>query len=125
MLMKNLLSETKDALRTEGYEPNDIVFIGSRDGRYALSWEEFEELANFDYDEGFGGQEVADDLLIGMRDGSFFCRQEYDGSEWWEYWAVPKVEKNPRPITKLRCDPGHNLSEINDPPEWMKTGYGL
>ncbi len=123
--MKNLLKETKAELQTAGYTPEDIVFIGSRDGEYACSWEEFEKLANFNYDDGFGGQEIADDLLIRMRDGAFFCREEYDGSEWWEFWPVPKVVKNPRPITKLRRYPGHNLSEINDPPEWMKTGYGL
>jgi len=123
--MANLLSETKSALRMEGYKPKDIVFIGSWDGRYACSWEEFEKLANFNYDERSSGQEIADDLVIRMRDGSFFCRQKHDGSERWEHWPVPRVEKNPRPITKLRCYRGHNLSQINNPPEWMRTGYGL
>jgi hypothetical protein len=118
--MRNLLMETKAELRTEGYTPDDIVFIGSRDGHYACSWEEFEKLADFDYDNGFGGQEVADDLLIRMIDGSFFCREEYDGSEWWNYWPVPKFEANPRPITRLKTSSiAHALAEINDPPEWM------
>jgi hypothetical protein len=117
--MKNLLTETKKELEREGYTHEDIVFIGSRDGYYACSWEEFEKLADFSYDEGFGGQAVADDLLIRMRDGSFFARGEYDGSEWWDYWRVPAVLENPRRITKLKTGPGHDLAGINDRPEWM------
>ena len=111
--MKKLLTETKAELRTEGYTPEDIVFIGSRDGEYACSWEEFERLADFNYYDGFGEQKVADDLLIRMRDGAFFYRDEYDGAEAWGFWPVPVIRENPRRITTLKTGPGYSLANIN------------
>lgn len=42
----------------------DVAWVGSQDGEYAISWEEFKAIANFDYDSGYGIQEIARDLVV-------------------------------------------------------------
>ena len=49
----------------------------------------FLECLSFDYDDGFGGQELFG--TIWYTDGTFSQRGEYDGSEWWEYVKCPEV----------------------------------
>jgi hypothetical protein len=51
----------------------------------------FEEAEYFfeglEYDSGYGLQEL--DGVIVIKDGTWFQRGEYDGSEWWEYMVTP------------------------------------
>lgn len=44
---------------------------------------------NFDYDAGFGGQELYGNIWY--TDGTWSERGEYDGSEWWEYKSSPEI----------------------------------
>lgn len=81
----NFLTETKRAIKGSGHKPDDIMFIGSLDGEYRISWDKFKDIAAFDYDNGFGGQEIASDLIIYFKDHTYITRGEYDGSEWWQY----------------------------------------
>ena len=83
--MTNLLQETLENIKDSGHTIEDIFFIGSETGKYSCSWEEFKVLADQEYDQGFGGQEVAYDLIIFFKDNHIMTREEYDGSEWWEY----------------------------------------
>lgn len=46
---------------------------------------------DFEYDDGFGSQEVYG--CIWLEDGTWFTRDEYDGSEWWEYHSRPEILK--------------------------------
>jgi len=78
-----LLNETVDKINQSGLDLDDIIFIGSKDGKYSCNWLEFETLADRDYDSGYGGQEVASDLIIAFKCGTVMSRTEYDGSEWW------------------------------------------
>ena len=48
------------------------------------------DLLNFNYDEGFGGQEVGG--FIVFKDGTWLDRREYDGSEWWELQCKPIID---------------------------------
>jgi hypothetical protein len=81
----NLLTETQEAITRSGHTITDIIFIGSEASGHSCTWTEFCTLANFDYDDGFGGQEIATDLIIVFADGQKMWRCEYDGSEWWGY----------------------------------------
>ena len=113
--MTNLLEETEDIIKHSGYQPNNIIFIGSLSSGHRCTWDEFCKLANFDYDAGYGGQEISDDLRVIFDDYTYLIRREYDGSEWWEY--VPKIvipEIN-KPIHELRTGywSGETLAEIN------------
>ena len=49
----------------------------------------FLENLNFDYDAGFGGQELYG--TIWLDDGTWYTRGEYDGSEWWQYHCCPTI----------------------------------
>lgn len=93
----NLLKETLRDIAEKGNTIDDIVFIGSKDGRYGCSWQEFEVLADFDYNNGFGAAHVASDLIIVFKDASTMWRYEYDGCEWWNYsnpFELPKSFKS-------------------------------
>ena len=45
----------------------------------------------FDYDHGYGGQEMFG--TIWYNDGTWSDRGEYDGSEWWQYQSCPSIPK--------------------------------
>ena len=97
-IMSNLLQETIEAM--DNYGPEDIVYIGV--GRnYACTWDEFKELADFDYDSGWGSAKINTGLVIRFDDGTWLSRGEYDGSEWWEWNYVPEIpEKVPRKMER-------------------------
>ena len=50
---------------------------------------EFLESLDFEYDNGFGTQEIYGNIWY--KDGTWSTREDYDGSEWWEYRLVPKI----------------------------------
>ena len=97
----NLLKETREAIKDSGHKTEDIIFIGSKQSGHSCSWAEFETLADIEYDDGYGGQEIAKDLIIAFKDGSTMWRGEYDGSEWWEYPEPFSMPKEKHKITSL------------------------
>lgn len=99
--MKNLLQETIEVIQNHDKSPEDIVFIGSTESGHSCTWEQFNWLADFEYDNGFGGQEIPPDLNIIFSDGSWLERGEYDGSEWWAFKQTPKIPQKQHPIIKL------------------------
>lgn len=111
----NLLKETLAAIMESGHTPNQIAFIGSEESGHSCTWPEFEKLADFEYDNSYGAQEVASDLIVVFSDGTKLWRGEYDGSEWWEFSSpfVPPTEH--KPITKLAGGMWASLSDLNDP----------
>lgn len=113
-MLMNLLKETIENIKDSGHKIEDIIFIGSEDSGHCCTWDQFKELADIEYDNGYGGQEIARDLIIVFSDGSRMWRNEYDGSEWWEYLAPFKMPKNNEKIKTLCND--HfwwSLAEMN------------
>lgn len=53
------------------------------------AYHEFLSSLDFDYDSGYGGQELYG--TIWYTDGTWSERCEYDGSEWWEYKRLPEI----------------------------------
>lgn len=96
--MKNLFLETCECINGLGKTASDVAFIGSGDGEYGSTWDDFAALANIEYDNGFGGAEVAEDLVVVFKDGSWLSRGEYDGSEWWNYNKKPEAPATYKPI---------------------------
>ena len=113
----NLLDETLEDMQRLGKTPEDIVFIGSVKSGYYCTWEQFELLANQEYDAGFGSQKVANDLIIAFNDGKKMWRSEYDGSEAWEFDEPFIMPTDIKPIKKLFVnDVGwEDLNEIHNP----------
>jgi len=82
----NLLQETLDDLKEHGLYPENVDFV--TDGECNMSWKDFVELANFDYDDGFGWNEIDLGLKI-VGDDWWLERHEYDGAERWAYKKKP------------------------------------
>lgn len=99
----NFLKETLKVLDDLQMESDDILFIGSADGKYGCTWEEFNKLADFEYHEGFGGQEIPSDIVIVFDDRSYLTRYEYDGSESWQYNKVLTVPEIYFKINNFQC----------------------
>lgn len=113
--MPNLLKETKEVMSANKQNPADIIFIGTcTDSGHSCTWQEFTILADREYDSGHGGQEVADDLIIVFRNGEHLSREEYDGSEWWQYHKNFRQPAETKPIKSLFAkDCWESLKEIN------------
>lgn len=84
--MKNFKQETLDALAENGKVTGDIKFVNTREG--SITWEQFVELSDFQYDDGYGGAEIAQSMKV-VGDNWWLERGEYDGSEWWEFKTLP------------------------------------
>jgi len=59
-------------------------------------WADFLNAMNFEYDSGFGGQELFG--TIWYEDGSWSSRKEYDGSERWQHNTCPEI---PEELTEI------------------------
>ena len=88
--MENLLKETEQALKEHKKTLKDVEWIGK--GNYFMSIDSFKKIANKEYDNGYGGNEVDLGLKI-CGDNWWLERAEYDGSEWWEFKQKPKKPK--------------------------------
>lgn len=98
--MTNLLKEVIENLKEEGYTVSDVDWIGISNGNIA-TFDEFEKLAkNINYDSGYGLQEIHPELIVVLKDGCWFERVEYDGSEWFTFKVPPVKNTNARPLTK-------------------------
>lgn len=98
----NLKEETLRTLGDCGYSEDDIDWVGIETQE---AWEphDFLRMADrIEYDSGFGCVEVEPELKVIMRDGSWFERAEYDGSEWWEHKHMPIKPSQKKHATKER-----------------------
>jgi hypothetical protein len=74
----------------------EYSWIESRDyilkvGFTAEEEQAFIDSLDFEYDAGFGGQELFG--TIWFSGGTWSDRDEYDGSEWWSHNSRPEVPK--------------------------------
>jgi hypothetical protein len=104
--------ETLKILSEHNKTPKDVVWCGSVEFGW-FSFDDFMEIAPVDYYSGFGGQEIAKDLLI-VGEDFWLERHEYDGSEWWEYKELPKKPENyNKPKTIMNGESWATLVEMN------------
>lgn len=101
--MQNLLKETLQDLEYQNKTPSDVRWVGSHDGEYAISWEEFTAISNFTYDNGFGSTEIDLGLVV-VGDDWWLERSEYDGLEGWEFKKLPVKSENPTKFNKVRYE---------------------
>ena len=67
---------------------NDIVL---KVGYTPEDFEKFLESLNFEYDQGYGVQELYG--TVWLEDNTWLRRAEYDGSEWWEHYKLPEISE--------------------------------
>ena len=58
-------------------------------GHTQKDYENFLNKLDFNYDSGYGGQNVFG--VLWFEDGTWLDRGEYDGSEWWQYQKSPGI----------------------------------
>lgn len=113
----NLLQETIECIVASGHAVDDIVFIGSEKSGHACTWTEFKALADIEYDNEYGAQKVAMDLIIAFSDGAKMWRGDHDGPEYWEYSTPLKMPDVTKKITSLLVTESHvgwcDLADIN------------
>lgn len=110
-IIKNLLQETLKILKENNKTSNDVEWVGNKK-EYAIPWREFVKIADIEYNSGYGAAEIAHDLIIVGR-GFYMTRDEYDGSEWWEFHTKPKQPENPKPFTKIKGGLWEDLEDLN------------
>lgn len=96
--MSNLKKETLSKLESYGKTPEDIKWIGCK--KFKIPINLFWKLADREYDSGYGGEEVATDLLI-VGDNWWLERSSYDGAEWWSFKTLPEEPKERKIIPTL------------------------
>lgn len=97
----NLLNETNEILKQYGYTLKDIVcimqkkWIVDKNYKYALindsNRDELVDLLNVDYDNGYGLPEINPSLILCGKN-FWLERNQYDGSEWWEFKTYPNID---------------------------------
>ena len=88
--MRNLKEETEKTLKLYGKTFADIEWIGNDTGTIRIELGVFLNIANKDYDAGFGSNEVNHHLVIVGKDW-WMERWEYDGSEGWHFKSKPII----------------------------------
>ncbi len=109
--LRNLLAETIEILEKHGKTLDDIDWFGGED--FQISREQFIELANIEYDPGYGRQEIANDLILVGKD-FWLERHEYDGAEWWAFKCPPPKPPEIRVIHTLSEAGWGTLKQINE-----------
>lgn len=85
----NLLQETIEILKENNKTSDNVLWVGSSNGKFVIEWCQFKYFAaSVNYHNGYGGAEIATDLVV-VGDGWWLERDEYDGSEWWDFKRIP------------------------------------
>lgn len=100
--MEHLGNEIRYVLKAHSLAVADVAYVEAHDAdgnpRY-VDVESFLAYADrVDYDSGYGGQNIDPYLEIVLKDGSWFDRREYDGSEWFEYHSPRNVDVEVEPF---------------------------
>lgn len=111
--MTNLFDETVTILEIHGKTIADIEYIGSSETKINTN-KALELMKKTNYDNGYGAQEIAENLMI-KGNGFIMIRGEYDGSEWWDYMqpdpSLPQVDTD---VKSFEANIGwESLEEIN------------
>lgn len=93
MTLTNLFSEICDALYEHNYSFKHIAWVGTLNGTVFDSNKFFKDAVAINYNSGYGLVNIREDLVIKMCDGSWFSRNSYDGSEWFQYNCAPSANK--------------------------------
>jgi hypothetical protein len=82
-----------------GYDNNNPSF-NLTTGWIKEDWDSFLSNLDFDYDSGYGAQELFG--TIWYVDGTWSDRVEYDGSEWWQHQSCPNIPQELNRVDKVR-----------------------
>jgi hypothetical protein len=75
-------------MNDEEAPPSQAIIL--KVGYNETAWEEFLEKLDFEYDAGYGGQELFGTVWFSASD-AWLTRWEYDGSEGWQINSKPEI----------------------------------
>lgn len=113
--MANLKDETLKELQDHGKTWADVRWVGHSGGAVKFNLDYFLEVANKEYDDGYGGAEVCESLVV-VGDDWWLERHEYDGSEWWEFKTLPILKDD----AKFAKDPFDSDLQIMSNLEYLE-----
>jgi hypothetical protein len=73
----------------EDYSDDKPGVFNLTTGWNSEDWNRFLSDIDFEYDSGYGGQNLFG--TIWYADGTWSDRGEFDGSEWWDYHICPNI----------------------------------
>lgn len=114
----NLKTETGECLAGHGKTFGDIKIVCGDD--FNIPVDNFLSLADTEYDNGFGGQEVARDLTL-IGDGFVMIRTDYDGAEAWRYIDTAPREKT-LTVHAVECHQAKRHREKRQHDRYLATG---
>ena len=82
------------------YDKEQSAVFNLTTGWTKEDWDSFLSDLDFEYDSGYGGQELFG--TIWYVDGTWSERGEYDGSEWWQYQSCPNIPQELNRVDKVR-----------------------
>lgn len=88
MPLINLLEETIQDIHDHGKHIEDVIWVGNNSKK--CTWKQFEEMANFEYGDALGAEEVIRGVYV-VGKNWWLERHSYDNSEWWEFKTLPKM----------------------------------
>ena len=89
----NLYKETIEEIKKSKHTVEDVVaIVDDQKQERAGIYKFLEQAKTVNYNDGFGGAEINQNLRVIFKDGSWLERREYDGSEWWEYIGVRNID---------------------------------
>lgn len=114
----NLLEETLDFF-SSAYDFEENIY-GVVTSMGIISWENFKGIAkNDEYNDSYGCQEVAKDLMIFHKNGILVRKDFCDGAEGWEniYINFADIKLEPADMSRIKTFVGgcwNLLKEINE-----------
>ena len=97
-LLENLTGKSKIKCAKLRYEPflqGSVKKFVLKTNHSEAELTDFFESLNFEYDDGYGSQELFGDVWL--EDGTWLERGEYDGSEWWDHIICPEIPEECKP----------------------------
>lgn len=119
---RNLLKETLQYIKNCGKTTNDILWVGSADGNYAISWNEFEKIADStEYGRSGITPEIAADLVVVFNDEMWLSRKIISEIpiEEWQLNSTPEKQPHAKPFSRIIINNPNAGTKLHDYNFWQ------
>lgn len=116
----NLLTETILAVEGHGKSVSQIRWVGSADGMYHMSWDDFAVIAQDIVYLRFSGMTIVATDLVLVGDTWWLARVEQDGVQRWELREFPRKKGRGLTFKTIMASRGSPSSLHRLNPKWAK-----
>jgi hypothetical protein len=118
---RNLLKETLQYIKNCGKITNDILWVASADGNYAISWNEFEKIADStEYGRSGITPEIAVDLVVVFNDEMWLSRKIISEIpiEEWQLNSTSEKQPHAKPFSRIIINNPNAGTKLHDYNFW-------